>query len=98
MKKKVKCLSESQMKYIDENWETHTHEQLAIKITAGMNAVGYYCRQNNYRKTGAMRVAVKKKKYYKNKGPEREPIKRPSPDHTNVSRDQHVDRWLNVAI
>jgi hypothetical protein len=98
MKKKVKSLSKEQMEFIDENWQTHTHEQLAINLSVSMNVIGYYCSQNSYRKTNAMRVAVKKKKYYKNKGPESEPINRPPADHTNVSREQHIDRWLNMAI
>jgi hypothetical protein len=98
MKKKVKCLSESQMKYIDENWQTKTQAQLAEKVIASMNCVAYYCKENGYRKTRIMRVAVQKKKYYKNKGPERDPINRPPADHTNISREQHIDRWLNAAI
>jgi hypothetical protein len=98
MKKKVKSLSNEQMRIIDENWQTHTQAQLAEIVIASMNSVAYYMKENGYRKTTDMRVAVRKEKYYKNKGPEREPIVRPPADHTNISREQHIDRWLNVAI
>lgn len=98
-KKKVKTLSECEMKFIDINWEEMTHEQIAVKLGIAVSAVSNYCYQNGYRKVKTKRgTRPKKPKVYQNMGPEKKYIDRPPAVYSNPSRDQHVDRWLSVAV
>jgi hypothetical protein len=97
--RKVKKLSDVEMKYIDLNWESMSYEQIAVKLSITVTLVQYYCGQNGYKKVKPKRgERPPKQKIYRNKGPERTPIQRPPAVYSNVSRDQHIDRLLNISI
>src|SRR6478735_3679605 len=99
MSKKVKTLSDYEMRYIDINWEELTHEQMAVKLSIAVSTVSNYCYKNGYRKVKTKRATrPKKPKVYQNLGPERKQIDRPPAIYSNPSREQHVDKWLSAAI
>lgn len=47
---KVKSLTDAQMAYIDQNWQTQNRVQMADAVGAKVCTVEYYCYQNDYRK------------------------------------------------
>lgn len=98
-RQKVKGLTDAQMHYIDHNWKLKTHQQMGEHLKINENTVSWYCSKNGYRKGPPPKTEpTTKKKVYRNKGPERKPVNRPPADHTNLSWEQHVNRWINVHI
>ena len=97
--RKVKKLSDVEMKYIDLNWEDMAYEQIAVKLSIAVTLVQYYCQQNGYKKAKLKREAKPpKQKIYRNKGPETKPVSRPPATYSNVSREQHIEKWINTDV
>jgi hypothetical protein len=88
-------LTKKQETFIRNNYKTMSHFAISVAVDLTENQVAYFCRKNKLIKSKAER------------GPYRKNIIAPAPekktnhlpaDHTNISREQHIERWLSVQI
>lgn len=94
-------LTEHHKAYMDANWKFYTHEQISIHLGIPTSTVTYYCYLNGYKKLklgDEIQRAVRKIPKRGNPGPETKLVKRWPADHTNMSREQHIDRILNMPL
>lgn len=84
--------------FIRSNYEEMTHEQMAVALHISVSRVSYFCNLHNLRKK-------KPKSVFKNKYASKRPIPAPvktgrywPADHDNPSREDHINRILNMAI
>jgi hypothetical protein len=96
MRRKI-TLTPEQEQLIKNNWQKSTHEKMSKEVGVGVNWMSWYCNQKGYKKLKRVPGPKTPVKKNINQGPEKK-IKHPPADHTNISREQHVERWLNVAI
>lgn len=89
-------LTPAQHKFIADNWQNMTHEQLAAKIKTSVSFMDNYCVTKGYLKQKKRKVIPVKKII--NLGPTKKVIDRPKGEYSNVSREQHVSKWLNTQI
>jgi transposase len=93
---KAIMFTDEQKKFIKDKYEDLSHEQIAATLCLSVSSVSGYCFRNGYKKSGQNKVTPPPKKIIPYRP---EPaIKRPPATYSNVSRDQHIDRWLNVQI
>lgn len=97
MNKKI-ILTADQKQYMDRNWKQWTHEAMADHLKLNVNIVSNYCLEMGYRKKSRTRSVAKSPKRLLNPAPEPPKIKRWPANYSNISRDQHIDRILNMAI
>lgn len=88
-----------QKEWLQANYRLYTNAHLAERLNIPEPGLTLWLKLLGLRKRKGQRkyaaVVVKKKKV--NPGPEKT-IKRLKPDHTNVSREQHVERILNMEL
>lgn len=90
----------TQTEWLKDNYRLYSNRHLAEKLSIPENRLTFWLKLLGLRKRKegqrvAMCVYQKKKKI--NPGPEKT-IKRLKPDHTNISREQHVERILNMNL
>lgn len=89
-------LTRAQEAYIREHYMSMFHREIAAELGIKEAQVAYFCRMNNLRKT---KPKPFKKKYRREMIPAPVKIGNHWPaDHHNVSREQHVDRILNMPL
>jgi hypothetical protein len=88
-------LTSEHKQFVRDNYFQLSHEQIAVKLGVAVITVQRYCN----------RAGLKKLTYEPPPPPKKiitfvEPVKptRPRADHTNISREQHVNYWLNYPI
>jgi hypothetical protein len=88
-----------QKEWLQANYRLYTNAHLAQKLGIPEPRLALWLKLMGLKKRNGLRkyalVGVKKKKV--NPGPDKT-IKRLKPDHTNVSREQHVERILNMPL
>jgi hypothetical protein len=89
-------LTKVQKKYMDDNWQNYTYQEMADKLAISLSIISNYYTEKGYRKQSKPEPAPEPpKKIIK-------PIKkqegRPRAEYSNISREQHVEKWLNASI
>lgn len=88
-----------QTAWLKENFRLYSNEHLAEKLKVPVNRLTGWMKLLGLRKRETVRkigvINYKKKRI--NPGPEKK-IKRPPADHTNLSREQHVERILKMEM
>lgn len=88
--------TDEQKKFIRENYQELSHEQIAVILKISVTQISGYCFRHGFKKSGQNKVTPPPKKIIPVK-PEPS-FKRPPAIYSNVSREQHIDRWLNTQI
>jgi hypothetical protein len=93
---KAIIFTDEQKKFIKENYQELSHEHLAVVLKISVSQVSGYCFRHGYKKSGQNKVTPPPKKIIPFR---QEPkIQRPPATYSNVSREQYVEKWLNVQI
>ena len=88
--------TDEQKKFIKENYLEMSHEQIAVKLCVSVTSIQGYCFRHGFKKSGQNKVTPPPKKIIPVKP---EPVfKRPPATYSNVSREQHVDKWINATV
>lgn len=94
---KAFAFTEDQKKFIKDNYHNHTHEQIAVKLGVSVMSIQGYCYRNGYKKYQLYKVSAPPKKRVIIVKTETY-IKRPPAQYSNISREQHVEKWINTDI
>jgi hypothetical protein len=89
-----------QKQWLKDNYKLYTNANLADKLGIPEHRLTLWLRLMGLKKRRSDRKFIVKPVYKKrNVTPVPETtIKRPKPDHTNISREQHVERILNMTL
>lgn len=89
-------LTRAQEAYIREHYQNMYHRVMAAELGIKETRVAHFCRVNNLRKTSPKTF---KKKCTREMIPAPvKPGKHWPADHQNISREQHVERILNMPL
>lgn len=89
-------LTKEQKKFVKDNYLTTSKEAMAVKLGVAVTTIQRYCNRNK----------LTDLKHIEPKAPPKQiisfaqPSKPPSPPaaYGNISREQHVDKWLQVPV
>ena len=89
--------TDEQKRFIKDNYMNHTHEQMAIKLGVSVMSIQGYCYRNGYKKYHLYKVTAPPKKRVITV--DRKPsFTRPPATYSNTSREQHVEKWINIEV
>jgi hypothetical protein len=98
---KSAIVTDEQAAFIEANYKKMRHEQMANKLGISVITVHGYCRKNGLRK---IKQPLQREPRLPPEPKEiivfhpAKPFIRPKADHTNISREQRIDYWLNYPI
>jgi hypothetical protein len=92
---KVIYITPEQEEFMRNNYKSMTHEKMGEAIGLTSVSVARYCCNNGLIKMKVQRVGTIPRII---PDPPKPKIQRPPAVYNNTSREQHIDRWLNVAI
>lgn len=88
---KIKPLTADQKQYIRDNYLNMTRTQMSVNLGLSFKRVDTFCCAESLKKTKYISKEIRKL-YEQPKSN----IKRPPAVYSNMSREQHIDKWLNA--
>lgn len=88
-----------QSEWLKNNYRLYNNDHLAERLNIPVSRLTHWLRLLDLRKQKVVRKIgeVKARPKLVNPGPEKK-MKHPPADHTNISREQHVERILNMEM
>lgn len=88
MKTPLRPLTDEEKDFIRENYQMMNRLEMSVQLGAPFKRVDEYCRTQK----------LIRRKYYvaREKTFPKSTIKRPPAVYSNISRDEHIDKWLNA--
>lgn len=92
-------ITDEQAEFIEKNYRKMRHEKIAIRLGLSVITVMGYCRRNGLRKikTPKERERPQPKEIVLLE-PKSKPFVRPRADHSNITQEQRIDRWIKEAV
>jgi ribosome-binding ATPase YchF (GTP1/OBG family) len=95
---KVIVLTDEQKQFIRDNYKEMKHEEIASKLELAVMSVQKFCGRNGLRKLKRCKERFPRlPKLVSTVEVEKKPP-RPRADHTNMSREQRIEFWINYPI